>query len=130
MTCVSIARPVDRGTIHWIIECGDLLCGRNPAEEELLDGPKGEKMNAIMKELGMDEKQLESLHGTSITSTCRKIVASLFPSHLRTTQAYSSLSSETSRAIRGNSSSFSLHQYLFALRLCALRPSRQCQRNN
>ena len=129
-TCFLIARPIDRATINWIIECGDILTARNLEEEHSSGDVKAVRLSAIMKELGMDKKQVEPLHGNSITSTCGKIVTSLFPVHLRTSQAYSSLSSETCKAIRGNSSYYPLHQCLLPLRLCPFRPSNKCESNH
>lgn len=126
-----IARPKDRTTLDFFIQCGKILSGQHSEKGgDLLAGDKGERMEEIMDELGMDEKQLEALHGHSITSTCRRIISSLFPLHLRTNEAFVSISNARYKAIRGN--------YLLLLAfstnsLCRLRQictSSKCQCDN
>ena len=121
LVCFQTARPKDRGSIDWIIQTGKILSGRFNDDKGVsldLSGEADERLEEIMSILAMDEKQLEALHGPSITSTCRRIVATLYPPHRRTAEAYSSMSPVTCKAIRGNFFRL-IFCHLFVFRLCA-----------
>ena len=84
LVCFQTARPNDRKSIDWIIQTGKILFGRFNNDNGVslnLSGEAGERLEEIMSILDMDETQLEALHGPSTPSTCRRIVATLYPPH-------------------------------------------------
>ena len=82
LVCFRKVQPKDRESIDWVIQTGKILSGRfngdNGASLDL-SGDAGERLGEMMSILDMDEKQLEALHGPSTPSTCRRIVATLYP---------------------------------------------------
>ena len=84
LVCFQKAQTKDRESIDWVIQTGKMLSGRFNDDNGVslnLSGDAGERLEEVMSILDMDEKQLEALHGPSIPSTCRRIVATLHPPH-------------------------------------------------